>query len=100
MKRVLFWIACGCGIPGTAVAQLAQSFPFETPVGGDCDPNLGRVQVDVDPFGAFGTSVEISGNQAYDPALDAPDQGYVDTVYESMAFLCVCLLYTSPSPRD
>jgi hypothetical protein len=76
-------VAC---LPSAARAQ--DSFGFTTPVDDDCDPELGVVEVDIDPFGAFGTAVDISGRQGYDPALDAPDQGSVNTVFESMPFLC------------
>ena len=71
-----------------APAQAQQAFGFTTPVGGDCEVDLGQVELDIDAFGAFGTAVDISGRQDYDPALDAPDQGPVSTVFESMPFLC------------
>ncbi|MCK6571418.1 hypothetical protein L6V77_10010 [Myxococcota bacterium] len=80
-------VAVGALVGGPALAQ--NQFGFETPADADCEAELGRVEVDIDPYGAFGTSVDISGRQGYDPALDAPDQGLVNTVFESMPFLCM-----------
>ena len=53
-----------------------------------CDPELGRVQLGVDAYGATGSSVRAGDNAEFDPFADMPDQGFVSTVFESMVHLC------------
>ncbi len=55
-----------------------------------CMPDLGRVELEIDAYGATGTAVEIGGGARYDPFMDLPGQaqGLVSTVFEAMAFLC------------
>ncbi len=62
---------------------------FETDIS-VCDPEMGKVQVDVDRYGAVGSAINgfDAGHQHYDLFDDFPDQGYVKTVYEWMPFLC------------
>ncbi len=70
-------------VAGSAFAQ----FPVRLQTAGNCDPELGRVSVGLDQFGATGTSTP-GGEANFDPADDQPDQGMVTTVYDSMGYLC------------
>ncbi|MCB9551669.1 MAG: hypothetical protein H6705_07255 [Myxococcales bacterium] len=73
--------------PLTAAAQVVNgSHPFAT--GAACDRDLGTVSMRLDPYGAFGSAVEIAQDANFNPASDAPDRGARGTVYESMPFLC------------
>ncbi len=85
-KLVLLQSLIALAVPLTVNAQ---GIRLETPVNGICEADLGRVRIDVDDFGAVGTSIGLGGEAEYDPGLDDPDQGYVSTIFESMAFLCV-----------
>ena len=56
-----------------------------------CDPELGLVDVEVDAFGALGSSISNSSRYHYNPLEDENtlvDQGFVQTIYEWRAFMC------------
>ncbi len=53
-----------------------------------CDADLGRVQLELDAYGATGSSVSAGDNAEFDPFDDMPDAGFVSTVFESMVHLC------------
>ncbi len=80
--RCLILLAMLCAAPAAA------QYRFETDAAA-CDPALGRVRLGIDAYGAVGTVVGGSNQADFDPADDAPNQGYVSTIYESMAYLCV-----------
>ena len=82
MHTVQLTFAC-LFVAGAALAQ----FPVRLETAGDCDPELGRVSVGLDAFGATGTSTP-GGAANFDPADDQPDQGMVSTIYDSMGYLC------------
>ncbi|MCA9542029.1 MAG: hypothetical protein KC620_24200, partial [Myxococcales bacterium] len=69
----------------TAGPAFAQQFQMQTAP--ECDPDLGRVQLTIDAFGASGSA--SGGDDAnFDPADDVPDDGMVSTIFELMPFLC------------
>ncbi len=83
-----FVLAAGVLAAGPAEAQFPNGATVQLETDGACDPALGRVRVGMDAYGASGT--HNAGDVAdFDPASDAPNLGFVSTVYESMAFLCV-----------
>ncbi len=82
MRRSLLFVLSFC----CASPSLAQ-FPVRLETAADCDPELGRVSVGLDRYGATGTSTR-GGVASFDPADDAPNRGLVSTVYDSMGFLC------------
>ena len=53
-----------------------------------CDPERGRVEVDVDAYGAVGSAISSSSYYHYDPFDDFPDQEFVSTIFEWKTFLC------------
>jgi MYXO-CTERM domain-containing protein len=74
---------------GSAVAQECNirqgAHRLET--GPACDPELGRVVLGLDDFGATGTATP-GGAACFNPVNDMPDQGLVRTIFASKAFLC------------
>ena len=55
----------------------------------DCNEEVtGTLEMALDPYGAFGSSVEIDEDARFDPANDEPNVGARGTVFESMPFLC------------
>jgi hypothetical protein len=66
-------------------APVDGAWPMSTQA--NCQANLGRVALSVDPFGAFGSETGFATDAFYNPQ-DNPDVGARGTVYESMAFLC------------
>jgi len=74
---------------GPAAAQFpngADSQDMET--GEFCAPELGQVQLSLDAYGAHGSSTRAGENAQFNPDGDLPDQGFVNTMFESMPFLC------------
>jgi len=53
-----------------------------------CDPELGLVEVDIDAYGALGSSISNSSRYHYNPFDDFPDQSFVSTIFEWKAFMC------------
>ncbi len=53
-----------------------------------CDPARGQTQLHVDPYGGFGTAVNQRPAAEFNPADDAPDDGFQSTTFRSGAFLC------------
>ncbi len=69
-------------VPGGLDHQRLETDPL-------CDVDLGRVQLGIDAYGATGSSISADECEAeFDPFDDAPDQGFVSTVFESMVHLC------------
>ena len=78
---ILGTVACLMSV-SVAIAQTRLvSDPF-------CDPELGAVEVTIDPFGAMGSAVRVGSVARFDPFDDLPDAGLVSTLYESMPFAC------------
>lgn len=81
--------ALGVAIAGSAWAQFpggANSADFAT--GEFCDPELGSVRLSLDAYGSHGSATSAGSNAQYNPVDDMPDQGFVNTMYESQPFLC------------
>jgi MYXO-CTERM domain-containing protein len=83
--KTMTWGAWAAGLLMATTPAMAQNFNLET--GPECDPDNGRVELEIDPFGATGSS-SGGGRANFDPADDAPDAGMVSTVFESFPFLC------------
>ena len=86
MSRPLLALALTLA-PLAAIAQPVNgSHPFATAAA--CDDDLGSVSLRLDPYGSFGSAVEIQQDALFNPSNDAPDRGARGTVFESMPFLC------------
>ncbi len=53
----------------------------------DCNPDLGRLSMSIDPYGAFGFKSKV-GDACFDPRDELINGSYRRTVFESMPFLC------------
>ncbi len=77
--------AGGLGVAHAAPVDRFQAFATDPA----CDVELGRVELGLDVFGAFGSATAVDVDALFDPAGDEPDVGARSTVFESMPFLCV-----------
>lgn len=95
--RIQLTILVALGLALASVEALAQNrcnFAPNVPAdvhrmstGPECDPELGRVTLEIDDFGSTGTS-SGGGAACFDPVNDVPDEGLVSTIFRSQAFLC------------
>lgn len=68
-------------------APVARSHTLTT--SDNCDiEQTGRVSLELDVYGSFGSSTSWGGDAEFDAPGDQPDAGARGTVYESMPFLC------------
>ncbi|MGK0359257.1 MAG: MYXO-CTERM domain-containing protein [Bradymonadia bacterium] len=82
-------VAMSVACVGSAWAQFpngADSVDFAT--GEFCDPELGVVELSLDAYGSHGSASRAGSNAQYNPIDDVPDQGLVNTMFESKPFLC------------